>query len=146
MVIEPGARVARGLGARCQTELAGLAPAKHLRVHKTHNGCIRHQAKNTWEKPRVNEVHSFLSCPAAFGVPAAVFSPRASAVSAAASAELALAAPPPGEGRSAADAVSVEEEEPAHSGSARADNSAAPLADGHFALGAADWDETHLAD
>jgi hypothetical protein len=118
-----------------------------LRVHKAHNGCIRHQAKKHPGKSPgcVNEVHSFLRCPAALGVPAAVFSPQVSAVSAAASAGPVLASPPPEQGRFAADAAS-EEEKPVHSGSARADNLAAPLAGGRFAPGAADWDETHLAD
>ena len=92
-----------------------------LRVHKAHNGCIRHQAKKHPGKSPgcVNEVHSVLRCPAALGVPAAVFSPQVSAVSAAASAGPVLASPPPEQEWFAADAAS-EEEEPVHSGSARA--------------------------
>jgi hypothetical protein len=104
--------------------------------------------KNTLGNPRVRELSPFiLSCPAAFPVPA-FFSLRASAVSAAVSAESGLASPLPGERRVPADALSAASrgEEPAHSGSARDDNSVAPRADGHFVLGAEPRDEAHLAD
>jgi hypothetical protein len=60
-----------------------------------------------------------------------------------------LASPLPEEGRVAVDAgraVALADEEPAHSGSARDDNSVAPQADGHFVLGAEASDEAHLAD
>ena len=124
-------------------------PQYGLRVPKTHSGCLRYAAKNTLGNPGcVNQVHSFLSCPAAFPVPA-VFSLRASEVSAAASAEAVLVSPLPEERRVPADAVSVVasgSEAAAHSGSARDDSSVAPRADGHFVLGAEAWDEAHLAE
>jgi hypothetical protein len=87
-----------------------------------------------------------VSCPAAFPVPA-FFSLRASAVLAAASEEPGLASPLPEEQHVPADALSAASagEEPAHSGSARDDNSVAPRVDGHFVLEAGWRDEAHLA-
>jgi hypothetical protein len=88
-----------------------------------------------------------LSCPAAFPVPA-FFSLRASAALAAASEEPGLASPLPGEQSVPADALSAASagEEPAHSGSARDDNSVALRVDGHFVLGVEWRDEAYLAD